>query len=118
MTRGENIFYNKIYIGDLASINDVRCPAGKYHGEYQEVPATLSTSQNRGGEFIKCERTTTLLVVSASREQQRGFRARERGCRADKKRMRNNANEHCSGAGGAIKPATHGTENDNAKFRR
>ena len=40
MTRVENIFNNKIYIGDLASITDVRCPAAKYRGEYQEVPAT------------------------------------------------------------------------------
>ena len=40
VTRGETIFNNKIYIGDLASNNDVRCPAAKYRGEYQEVPAT------------------------------------------------------------------------------
>ena len=40
VTRGENIFNNKIYIGDLASIRDVRRPAAKYRGEYQEVPAT------------------------------------------------------------------------------
>ena len=43
VTRGENIFNNKIYIGDLASINDVKCPAARYRGEYQEVPATLIT---------------------------------------------------------------------------
>ena len=41
VTRGENIFNNKIYIGDLASTTDVRCPAAKYRGEYREVPATL-----------------------------------------------------------------------------
>ena len=40
VTRGENIFNNKIYIGDLASTTDVRCPATKYSGEYQEVPVT------------------------------------------------------------------------------
>ena len=44
VTRGENIFNNKIYIGDLASITDVRCPGAKYRGEYQEVPATLHNS--------------------------------------------------------------------------
>ena len=44
VTRMENIFNNKIYIGDLASNNDVRRPAARYRGEYQEVPATLSTS--------------------------------------------------------------------------
>ena len=37
VTRGENIFNNKIYIGDLASMSDVRRPAAKY----REVPATL-----------------------------------------------------------------------------
>ena len=63
MTRGEYIFNNKIYIGDLASIYDVRCPAAKYRGEYQEVPATLSTSQRRGGESKKCERRAMLFVV-------------------------------------------------------
>ena len=40
VTRGENLFNNKIYIGDLASTYDVRCPAAKYRGEYQEVPGT------------------------------------------------------------------------------
>ena len=54
VTHGENIFNNKIYIGDLASTTDVRCQAAKYRGEYQEVPATLSTSQRRGGESTKC----------------------------------------------------------------
>ena len=38
--RGENIFNNKIYIGDLASIEDVRRPTARYRGEYQQVPAT------------------------------------------------------------------------------
>ena len=32
------------YIGDLASMRDVRRPAAKYRGEYQEVLATFSTS--------------------------------------------------------------------------
>ena len=41
VTRGKNIFNNKIYIGDLASTTDVRCPAAKYRSEYQEVPATV-----------------------------------------------------------------------------
>ena len=40
VTRGENIFNNKIYVGDLASTYDVRCPAAKYRGEYQEVSDT------------------------------------------------------------------------------
>ena len=41
VTRGENIFNNRIYIGDLASTKDVRCPAAKYRGEYKEVLATI-----------------------------------------------------------------------------
>ena len=41
VTCGENIFNNIIYIGDLASTNDVRCPAAKYRDEYQEVPAKV-----------------------------------------------------------------------------
>ena len=40
VTRGENIFNNKIYIGDLASMSDVRRPAAMYRGEYQQVLAT------------------------------------------------------------------------------
>ena len=43
VTRGENIFNNKIYIGDLASIEDVRRLTARYRGEYQEVPATSLT---------------------------------------------------------------------------
>ena len=56
LTRGENIFNNKIYIGDLASTYDVRCPAAKYRGEYQEVPATLvvryTAMSNYGIRFV------------------------------------------------------------------
>ena len=40
VTRGKNIFNNKIYIGNLASTDDVRCPSTWYLYEYQEVPAT------------------------------------------------------------------------------
>ena len=55
VTRGENIFNNKIYIGDLASTNDVRCPAARYRGEYQEVPATLIISDGKYSEYFYSE---------------------------------------------------------------
>ena len=67
VTRGGNIFNNKIYIGDLASMSVTR-PAAKYRDEYQEVPATLSSSQRRGGKSTRYERMTALVVVLASSE--------------------------------------------------
>ena len=64
VTRGENIFNNKIYIGDLASITDVRCPAAKYRGEYQEVPATLVVHKVSAPEqYILCN-TKRLLSIN------------------------------------------------------
>ena len=114
VTRGENIFNNKIYIGDLASIEDLRRPKEKYRGEYQEVPATLSTSQRLWGESSRKKVCASRCVrESRATEDISSKKARLSGRQKEKWRttLTNTAT-----ARGTIEPATHGAMEDNATF--